>query len=292
MVPLRNFLTINVFQLTYFLILFWISYSLGDFLPKKAQCVGKHNIPLDEKSVQVKVQIFKPFRFENLDAVPVFAELVNVEGQLYIMFEYSLQQPPIMYDGPREEYGNYSLQFIFWRWLEKSQPENDLDGIQFPAEFHLLFSNTKDKDSVWTALAFSFKVVKKSPMAFFDIITQHLPLIRTPGAHIKLPPDSIHLLAQILNGNLSDFYTYNGRTCYTMCPTDVVWFDIITPIEIGIDFVQQVEYLEMAGGKPLMTAIWNQKSPNGIVLKSFGEQQFILAPELFISSLIVMIYGM
>ncbi|XP_073827815.1 uncharacterized protein [Musca autumnalis] len=285
MVPLLNFLTINDFHLAYILFVYSISYSLGGSSPA-LQCIGKHNIPVDEKSVQIKTQNFKPFRFDNLDAVPTFAELSNLEGTLYIRFEYSSQKRPIMYAGPRERNGNYTLEHILWRWLEESQPENDFGDIQLPAELHLFFSHIKDKQSAKTALAFPLKVVKNSPIKFFEVITQHLPLVREPVADIELPLDSMPLLAQILNTNLSHFYTYSGDSCHNnMYLVNVTWFDIITPIEIGIDFAQQVEYLETISGKPSMNSIWKQKSPEGIVTKSFGtngEKQWILAPELLI----------
>ncbi|XP_073827814.1 uncharacterized protein isoform X2 [Musca autumnalis] len=262
----------------------WIDSSLGGSSPA-LQCIGKHNIPVDEKSVQIETQNFKPFQFENLDAVPTFAELSNLEGALFIKFEYSRQKRPIIYAGPREEYGNYTLEFVFWRWLEKSQPENDFGDIQLPAELHLFFSNIKDRFSNRTALAFPLKVVKNSPMKFFDVITQHLPYVRTPGGYIGLPLDSMPLLAEILNSNLSHFYTYSGSICYIMFMSDAIWFDMITPIEIGIDFVQQVQYLETISGKPSMNSIWKQRTPEGIVTKSFGtngEKQWSLTPELLI----------
>ncbi|XP_073827818.1 uncharacterized protein [Musca autumnalis] len=272
----------------------WIGNSLEGLAPKTSKCIGKHNMPLDEKSVQIKKKNFKPFQFVNLDAIPISAEMLNFEGILFIQFEYSQHERLIMCAGPREEYGNYSLEIMLWRWMEKSQPENYFGDIQFPAELHLFFINENNPYSELTALSFPLKVVKNSQMKFFDVITQHLPLIRSPSSGIVLPPDSIPLLGEILNTtDLSHFYTYSGRSCYVVYLSDVIWFDMISPIEVGIDFVQQVEYLETFGDKPLMEVIVKQKPPAGIVTKSFGTnkgQKWFLAPEVFTIAGIILFY--
>ncbi|XP_073836994.1 uncharacterized protein [Musca autumnalis] len=85
-----------------------------------------------------------------------------------------------------------------------------------------------------------------------------------------LPTASIPSIEEIFNRNFSHFYSYHGSTCYSMNLKDVVWFDFVASIEIGVDFVQQVEYLEFKDGSQLMRKIIVQKPPVGQVFKSFG----------------------
>lgn len=136
------------------------------------------------------------------------------------------------------------------------------------------------------------QVVSETDLKFFDHIAQHLPLVRSSFRYVYLPTDTIPLLAEVLNKNLSQFYSYHGSTCYSMNTKDVVWFDFISPIEVGVDFVsfvkfeiashisffiislqvQQVGYLEHKGGTLLIKKLVTQRPPQGIVYKSFGSR--------------------
>ncbi|XP_073836993.1 uncharacterized protein [Musca autumnalis] len=243
-----------------------------------SECIGKHFLPLDEGHVSIAYKKFKRFEFENFNAEPQYAVLANAEGSLIIRIDYYEGNEPIIYAGPLEEHGNYTLQQIFWYWLEKTESQNDLGDTKFPAELHLIFYHTEypdlapaDKKSFgMMVFTFRFKVVEKTTFNFFETVSQYLPLIRFPFQTVMLPTDSIPSIEEIFKRNFSHFYSYHGSTCYALNLKDVVWFDFIAPMEIGVDFVQQVEYLEFKDGAPLMRKIIVQKPPVGQVFKSFG----------------------
>lgn len=95
---------------------------------------------------------------------------------------------------------------------------------------------------------------------------------------------------------------------------DVIWFDFVDPIEIGVEFVsakwslakvlilrarflfvfvlqiEQIGFLEDLGGKPLMKKVPSQKGPKGRVLKSFtspGNGPTIAAPLFTVIALMI-----
>lgn len=75
-------------------------------------------------------------------------------------------------------------------------------------------------------------------MKFFDIVKQHLAMVRMEDDYVALPSDSLTLLGNLLNGNFSEFYSYHGTVLFPVCVVDVMWFDFLSPIEIGVDFVR------------------------------------------------------
>ncbi|XP_073836992.1 uncharacterized protein [Musca autumnalis] len=274
-------------------VVFLTDNTLADSKVKSAKCIGKHRMPLDETNVQIKHQRFKPFAFDGLNEEPYNAEILNVEGSLSIKLDYNEPRHPIVYGGALEQYGNYLLDGILWHWLKETIPENDLGDIRFPAEWHLKFYHedylTRNDYGViprCVVLAFPFKVVKETKFRFFKIVEQHLPMVRMPNDIAFLPNGTLPWLAEILNRNLSQFYSYYGETCYLQELTKVVWLDFVSLIEIGVDFVQQVEYLEATGGKPLMEQVLDQKGPQGLVIKSFRNigvrTGFIIAAPLLV----------
>ncbi|XP_058981653.1 carbonic anhydrase 2-like [Musca domestica] len=111
--------------------------------PKAKECIGKHQIPLNERSVDIRVVQFEPFAFDNFDAKPLTAEIVNSEDLLQIQLRYSEDERPVIYGGPLQELGNFTLARIDWYSLEVTDPANDLDDIKFPVELHIIFYNKK-----------------------------------------------------------------------------------------------------------------------------------------------------
>lgn len=123
-------------------------------------------MPLNENRLNMENHNFVPFEFADLESEPLSAEIVNAGDSLVIQIEYIEQERPIMYGGPLEMYGNYTLQQIYWHWIESTDPANELHEIYFPAELHLLFYITSYgsdgeygfKSTSCLVLAFPFKV--------------------------------------------------------------------------------------------------------------------------------------
>lgn len=73
--------------------------------------------------------------------------MFNSEGSLFLRIDYSEENQPIIYRGPLQKYGNYTLDSIVFNWLQETQPENAWEDLMFPVEFQLLFINI-DYDNV------------------------------------------------------------------------------------------------------------------------------------------------
>ncbi|XP_011290608.1 uncharacterized protein LOC105261518 [Musca domestica] len=249
-------------------------------------------MPLRDSDVTVKRHNFNAFAFENLDAEPIDAEMWNTEDYLALYLEYDQNNRPIAYGGPLQEYGNYTMEQILWHWLE---PAKGQEATPFAAELHILFYHInyrkliKSKGNPYyscMAMVFPFKVVQETRLRFFSEISQLLPMLRTPSEVVFVPNHTIPLLAELINGNISQFYSYQGATCYTDNRREVTWFDFISPIEVGIDFAQQMEYIEAKDHTPIIKKLVKQESPQGVILKSFDNsgvtENIVAAVWLFI----------
>ncbi|XP_073811643.1 carbonic anhydrase 9-like [Musca autumnalis] len=241
-------------------------------------CYGKHKMPLNEKTIQIQERRFESFSFVNFDKLPIKAGLRHYQQHLEINLEYKKENIPTVYGGPVDEFGNYSLSNMYWYGNEHFNEDHNLDGISFPAEFHLAFYNTKHphlrrasyRKYGAMVLAFPFKVVENPNSQFFKTLTQYLYMVRMDYDYASIPLKDIPLLFEaILQTNLSTFYTYHANTLENRCFRDVIYFDFFTPLEIDVEFVEQIQYIETDDGIPLMKiAERHGPPPNGIVIKS------------------------
>ncbi|XP_073848959.1 carbonic anhydrase 1-like [Musca autumnalis] len=277
----EKFNVFKILQVICLIFIFRISNSfceVSTYPSTSRKCIGKHQMPLNETNLEIREKSWEPFAFDNFDVILSAAELKNSEDNLFVEFSYEDGRVPIIYGGPLKEYGNFTLARIYWHWLEKSQPQNDLGAIKFPVALHLIFYDTKyesldvagEKGSTIIALAFSFKVVRTTELPFFIEIVQLLQNLRMPDTFDFLPFDTLPSVADILKGKLGDYYSYHGTTYSTVCLNDVLWFEFMAPLEIGVDFVQQMGYLEASDGTPLMEKLNKHYTPQGPVIKSFG----------------------
>ncbi|XP_058981661.1 uncharacterized protein LOC131803874 [Musca domestica] len=77
------------------------------------------------------------------------------------------------------------------------------------------------------------------------------------------------LLEDIVKTNLTLFYMYHGTALGKACMSDIVFFDFFaSPLEVGVDLVQQMTYLETYFGESLMEKVDTYETPKGIVIKS------------------------
>lgn len=67
-------------------------------------------------------------------------------------------------------------------------------------------------------------------------------MIRLEDDRVHLPPATLTLLGDLLPGNLSEYYSYHGNVLGTVCLADIIWFDLIYPIEVGVDFVRFLNF--------------------------------------------------
>ncbi|XP_073810987.1 carbonic anhydrase 6-like [Musca autumnalis] len=243
---------------------------------KGNECYGKHSRPFDENSLEIQKRHFEPFAFERFDEEPIELKMSNTVDMLIIETTYTAEERPIVYGGPLKTFGNYGLEHVTWHWLEKTEPKNDFGDTKLPAELQLIFFNIKhrrfdratNKPNGIIGLTFPLKVVQKPTLDIFQVIAQHLPMVREAGDSILLPKNALTLLGNICKGNLTEFYTYHSSSLTNQCILDIIWFDFVSPIEVGMVFAQQMEYLENQSGGQLMKTLSHYKPPNEPVIKS------------------------
>nr|CAD7256416.1 unnamed protein product [Timema shepardi] len=147
----------------------------------------------------------------------------------------------------------YQLDSFHFHWGSKNNQgsEHVLNGIQYPAEMHIIHRNTR-YSSVQeaqhfshglTVLAFFFQLRDKVNQALSPLI-DNLPSVRKDGKSIPL---NISLtLASILPRDKEVYYTYRGSLTTPPCSEAVTW--IVFPEAIFLSYYQMKKFRQLSSG--------------------------------------------
>lgn len=132
----------------------------------RMRCDGKHTLPLQNR--EVKDRLFPPVLCENCNESAQQIILTNDGDILLIDLVYdNTKHIPTLHDGPLKDNGTYRFQQIYFNWIETTREEEwDFNDVNFPAELHIVFYNTKyasyaqafEKDEAVVILSMRFRV--------------------------------------------------------------------------------------------------------------------------------------
>nr|CAD7444219.1 unnamed protein product [Timema bartmani] len=147
----------------------------------------------------------------------------------------------------------YQLDSFHFHWGSKNNQgsEHVLNGIQYPAEMHIIHRNTRYSSIQeaqhfshgLTVLAFFFQLRDKVNQALSPLI-DNLPSVRKDGKSIPL---NISLtLASILPRDKEVYYTYRGSLTTPPCSEAVTW--IVFPEAIFLSHYQMKKFRQLNSG--------------------------------------------
>nr|CAD7392557.1 unnamed protein product [Timema cristinae] len=147
----------------------------------------------------------------------------------------------------------YQLDSFHFHWGSKNNQgsEHVLNGIQYPAEMHVIHRNTRYSSIQeaqhfshgLTVLAFFFQLRDKVNQALSPLI-DNLPSVRKDGKSIPL---NISLtLASILPRDKEVYYTYRGSLTTPPCSEAVTW--IVFPEAIFLSYYQMKKFRQLSSG--------------------------------------------
>ncbi|XP_059223821.1 carbonic anhydrase 6-like [Stomoxys calcitrans] len=236
-------------------------------------CVGKHKIPFDAKTVNFQKEKFDSLGYLNIDSQPQNISLENNGHTVIVHLHYDTDEIPTISGGALKNLGQFRLNFIYWHFLDKSDPKNGYGNITLPAEIHLAFYNIKystfleaaaEKNGV-AVIAYNIQVAP-FPKTIFDEFTQHLSSIRQTGAVVYLPEGSGFSLSSFLYKDLRYYSVYHGTRLGVACIRDIIWIDFPFVIGVKPDFAQEFQHFLAADFTTLIKPIDDAKTTQAMVI--------------------------
>jgi len=203
-------------------------------------CNGARQSPINIPTKGVAIVNYPPLHLVHYDLPPALASLTNNGHTAKLSTKYSREEviPTMSGGGLPHKYKLSQLHF-HWGQTNSEGSEHRVGDNSFPMELHLVHykavhSDIKEAlhegaaDSL-AVLAIFFQVAEHHNPGLANIVT-YLDKIRQPNSQIDVTPFP---LSNIMVGDLTRFYRYNGSLTTPDCNEIVQWTVLKEPVPIS-----------------------------------------------------------
>jgi len=238
----------------------WNYYSQSPGGPNNwgHHCNGVSQSPINIPSKGLTIVNYPPLHLAHYDLPPTMATLANNAHTAKLSTKHARDEviPTLSGGGLPHKYKLSQLHF-HWGQTNEEGSEHKLANNSFPMELHLvhykaIHSNIKQAiqegapDSL-AVLAVFFQVAEQPNPGLANIVT-YLDKIRQPHSQIEVTPFP---LSDILVGDISRFYRYNGSLTTPDCNEIVQWTVLREPVPVSQDQLDIFRSLFRQEGEPL-----------------------------------------
>ncbi|KAM7358187.1 carbonic anhydrase 4-like [Cochliomyia hominivorax] len=197
--------------------------------------------------------------------------LENNAHNLNIRFEYDEVIPTIKLDfsKPISVKGIFCIDYVYFQWFETAAALWSQENLTFPAEFHAIFYNVKQKnlnacldlEKSIIILAFGIQVVPLANQSF-EILQENLKYVREEYTRQYIPNNNLNYWIPIDKGQR--LCIYEGSMMAYYCKAKVIWIDFESPLIISEELMHEFEKLRSyENDKPLMKEVGHFIQPKG-----------------------------
>ncbi|XP_051523970.1 carbonic anhydrase 4-like isoform X1 [Myxocyprinus asiaticus] len=173
--------------------------------------------------------------------------------------------------------------------------EHTIDGEQYPMELHIVhmkqrYNRLEDalKDPSGVAVLGFFYEESSSTNRKYDLLTHSLRSVQNANGNTTLRKISLNQLI-LSEGNLTNYYRYNGSLTTPGCTEAVVWTVFENPIPLDREQLRAFSSLRFHDGKPMVDTFRPVQPLNGrFVYRSSGAA--VLASTILLFASIITTY--
>ncbi|CAG9765173.1 unnamed protein product [Ceutorhynchus assimilis] len=205
---------------------------------KYAQCVGKHQSPIDIEVTKAITKHFPPLVFSHFDEPIQKAFLIN-NGHT-VQMKINSDPKPTIKGGPLS--GEFEFAQLHYHWGQNDTvgSESQFDHHTYPGEMHIVFFDKRYKDfteagnkpSGLTVLAFIIIIDEHDNLGYDNFEDGLKDVIDESANRTFNNLDSLSDLTRP-EGERSFYYTYEGSLTTPPCSEVVTWIEFTNPLPMS-----------------------------------------------------------